>query len=147
MQHCRLVLGPPYLGLSRQLMHFAQSSSIKQPLHCPQRRERTPPTVYRLKIFLFLNLWPFPLPLLLRWMFSSDTTHWALSLSVRSSSSSATSGGERERMGKRATNITLHTTHIRDARTSVCRSHIYLWKLKMLIHFSGALSNKQAWFL
>lgn len=96
-QHCRLVLGPPNFGLSRQLIHSPQSSSIKQPLQLPQRRDRTPPTVYRLRIFLFLNLWPFPLPLRLRWMFSWETTHWALPLSVRSSSSSATSGGERQR--------------------------------------------------
>lgn len=37
-QHCLLVLGPPNLGLSRQLMHLPQSSSWRQPLHWPQRR-------------------------------------------------------------------------------------------------------------
>lgn len=41
-QHCRLVLGPPNLGLSRQFMHFPQSSVCKQPLHSPHLRERNP---------------------------------------------------------------------------------------------------------
>lgn len=91
MQHWRFVFGPPNLGLSRQLMHLEQSFSIKQPLQTPQRRERTPPCLYRLKIFLFFNLWAFPLPLLLCGTCSGETVHWVLSLSVRSSSSSATS--------------------------------------------------------
>lgn len=91
MQHCLLVFGPPNLGLSRQLTHLAQSSSIKQPLHCPQRRDRTPPGAYWLSAFLLLNLWPFLLPLLLRWMCSWEATHWTLPWSVSSSSSSSSS--------------------------------------------------------
>lgn len=91
MQHCLLVFGPPNLGLSRQLTHLAQSSSIKQPLHRPQRRDRTPPGAYWLSVFLFLNRWPFLLPLLLRWMCSWEATHWTLPWSASSSSSSSSS--------------------------------------------------------
>jgi hypothetical protein len=42
MQHCRFVLGPPNLGLSRQFMHSPQSSSWLQPLQIPHLRERSP---------------------------------------------------------------------------------------------------------
>lgn len=135
MQHCRLVLGPPNLGLSRQFTHFAQSSSIKQPLQCPQRRARTPPGAYSLRTFLFRNLRPFPLPLLLlRWMCSWETTHWALPWSVMSSSSSATSASERKRgwVKRAATYIFKHHVRACDVRQhfwmpelnySDCRRH------------------------
>lgn len=42
MQHCRFVLGPPNLGLSRQFMQSPQSSSWLQPLQIPHLRERSP---------------------------------------------------------------------------------------------------------
>ena len=41
-QHCRLVLGPPNFGLSRQFMHLPQSSTCAQPLHSPHLRDRSP---------------------------------------------------------------------------------------------------------
>ena len=58
-QHCRLVLGPPNLGLSRQFMHRPQSSSWLQPLHVPHLRERYPngPSPFRFTKFdCFLTL-------------------------------------------------------------------------------------------
>lgn len=36
-QHCFLVLGPPNLGLSKQLTQEPQSCTRKQPRQCPQR--------------------------------------------------------------------------------------------------------------
>lgn len=42
LQHCFLILRPPNLGLSRQLVQIPQSFGTWQPGHCPQRRERRP---------------------------------------------------------------------------------------------------------
>ncbi len=42
LQHCFLILRPPNLGLSRQLVQTPQSFGTWQPGHCPQRRERRP---------------------------------------------------------------------------------------------------------
>lgn len=42
LQHCFLILRPPNLGLSRQLVQTPQSSGTWQPGHCLQRRDRRP---------------------------------------------------------------------------------------------------------
>lgn len=155
MQHCRLVLGPPNLGLSRQLIHFAQSSSIKQPLQHPQRRARTPPGIYRLRAFLFLNLWPFPLPLLLRWMFAWETTHCALPWSVTSSSSSATSASKRRRGWVEEPKYTFQTSlSARDVGWHIWMPELTIQSARNMTgviggaySFTGLLSDKQAWFL
>lgn len=39
-QHCFLVLGPPNLGLSRQLTQDPQSCTRRQPRQCPHRAIR-----------------------------------------------------------------------------------------------------------
>lgn len=158
MQHCRLVFGPPNFGLSRQLMHLAQSSTTRQPLQSPQRRERIPPGVYWLRIFLLPNLWHLLLPLLR--MFSWETTHWALPWSAMSSSSSATSASKKRKGWAQDSKKPFHNIikcevgrHLCMPELTIQSAGVYLLWLKVFItSFSLSIAvffspNNQAWVL